>query len=68
MAKTAAKKAAKPARAKAAKPESVGRKNDAGTKKKPETARGKLERVRVPSSTRPEGDEGKYVYCIILSE
>ncbi|HYM22168.1 MAG TPA: hypothetical protein VEU08_03135, partial [Vicinamibacterales bacterium] len=64
MAKTASKKAPKAARAKTGKPESATRKGDAPAKVKPETARGKLERVKVPSASRREdGSEGKYVYC-----
>ena len=37
---------------------------------KQDAARGKLERVRVPSSSRREdgSSEGKYVYCVIQSE
>src|SRR4051812_10183036 len=33
-----------------------------------EAARGKLERVRVPSPKREDGSEGKYVYCVIRSD
>jgi len=66
MAKTASKKAAKPARAKA-KSEPATRKGDSGVRARPEAARGKLERVKVPPQ-RPDGSEGKYVYCIIRSE
>ena len=33
-----------------------------------EAARGKLERVRVPSPKREDGTEGKYVYCVIRSD
>ncbi len=67
MAKTASKKAPKAPRAR--KPESPARKGDAAPKAKPETTRGKLERVKVPSAVRREdGSEGKYVYCIIRSE
>ena len=32
------------------------------------TARGKLERVKVPPSRREDGSEGKYVYCVIRSD
>src|SRR4051812_11879101 len=35
---------------------------------KHEAARGKLERVRVPPSRREDGNEGKYVYCVIRSD
>jgi Gas vesicle synthesis protein GvpL/GvpF len=35
---------------------------------KQDAARGKLERVRVPSSRREDGSEGKYVYCVIRSD
>src|SRR5262245_43794535 len=67
MAKTAAKKAAKPARGKAGKPEPATRKGDSGVRARPEVPRGKLERVKVPSQRR-DGSEGSYVYCIIRSE
>src|SRR6516164_10850584 len=68
MAKTASKKAAKPVRARSGKAESAPRRGDAAAKTKPEAARSKLERVKVPSSRREDGTEGKYVYCIIRSE
>ena len=32
------------------------------------TARGKLERVKVPAARREDGSEGKYVYCVIRSD
>jgi hypothetical protein len=79
-AKSAAKSAArKPAAKKASPPKGppiVAKKGAAGAKEaakkeaaKQEAARGKLERVRVPSSSRREdGSEGKYVYCVIRSD
>ncbi len=69
MAKTA-KKPAKPVRpTKAAKKATPGKavtaiRASAG----PETARGKLERVKVPPPSRRDDDSsGKYVYCVIRS-
>jgi hypothetical protein len=56
MAKTASKKAPKSARAKAGKPDAGVRKTETAAKTKPEGARGKLERVRVPSATRRDED------------
>src|SRR6185437_16685360 len=65
MAKTSPKKAGKPARAggkASAKATVAARKADAAAQVKEEAARGKLERVRVPQSSRREdGSEGKYV-------
>jgi Mg2+ and Co2+ transporter CorA len=76
MAKSAAKKPITKARPAPKTAPSKGRKTadrkGAETAKaaaKHEAARGKLERVRVPSSSRREdGTEGKYVYCVIRSE
>jgi hypothetical protein len=70
MAKSVAKKTGKAARPKTT---SVGaaRKGEPSraTATKQESARSKLERVRVPStSRRDDRSEGKYVYCIIRSE
>jgi hypothetical protein len=72
MAKTAAKKT-KPA--KPAKPQKGKKAPSARTVPTPketarqEAARGKLERVKVPSPSRRDGESsGKYVYCVIRSE
>src|SRR5262245_36323920 len=73
MAKTV-KKAAKPAAkaAKTAKKAPPAAKSAAVATKdsaKQEAARGKLERVKVPSPSRRDDDSsGKYVYCVIRSE
>jgi Gas vesicle synthesis protein GvpL/GvpF len=67
-------KSAKPVRpVKKAAPQKTApaaKKGDAAAKAaaKQEAARGKLERVRVPSSRREDGSEGKYVYCVIRSD
>ena len=52
-----------------------GRVREAALSAPASTARGKLERVRMPAATRsareaeqPDPNEGKYVYCIIKSE
>jgi hypothetical protein len=75
MAKTAAKTAKKPARPN--KPAPKAAKKATGSKTGPtaketakqEAARGKLERVKVPSPSRRDDDSsGKYVYCVIRSE
>ena len=67
MAKTATKRAAKPARPKSGKPDAGTHRGEAA-KSRREPSRGKLERVRVPpSSRREDGSDGKYVYCIIRS-
>ena len=76
MAKTAAKKPArkivpKSARKPAplAKPVASAKKADAAKEAaRQEAARGKLERVKVPSPKREDGTEGKYVYCVIRSD
>jgi len=73
MAKTAKKPGKKASPAQKAAPASAlqKKKNDAATAKaaaKQEAARGKLERVKVPSSRRDDSTEGKYVYCVIRSE
>jgi hypothetical protein len=71
MAKTAAKKPVKQARAskpvkKGASAKSAPVLKEADTR---EAARGKLERVKVPSpSRRDDESSGKYVYCVIRSE
>jgi hypothetical protein len=70
MAKSVAKKSGKAARSKTA-TASPGRKGEPSraAATKPESSRSKLERVRVPSSSRrDDSSEGKYVYCIIRSE
>jgi hypothetical protein len=70
MAKTA-RKPAKPARpSKAAKKASPAKAAPAARESaRQEQARGKLERVRVPSALRRDDDSsGKYVYCVIRSE
>ena len=71
----APKSAAKPARKPAKKASTqkaahaVAKKNGAAARAAHDAARGKLERVRVPSSSRREdGAEGKYVYCVIRSD
>ena len=77
MAKTASKKivkkaAPKPARRAVAAPKAASspKKADVSAKEtaRQEAARGKLERVKVPSPKREDGSEGKYVYCVIRSE
>jgi hypothetical protein len=77
-AKSAAKSASKPAVKKTAKKAPPAQKAAPAAAKKGEAsaraarqdaARGKLERVRVPpSSRREDGSEGKYVYCVIRSD
>ena len=78
MAKTLGKTASKAATKKPLKkapvatksPTAPGRRADAPAKAgaKLETARRKLERVKVPTASRREGaTEGKYVYCVIRS-
>jgi hypothetical protein len=72
MAKSGTRKPAKAVRA-GSKTATIGapRKGEASraTLARQESARSKLERVRVPSSSRrDDGAEGKYVYCIIRSE
>ena len=57
-----ARKGAQPAKA------AAGRKTDASRETARQQARGKLERVRVPSPKREDGTEGKYVYCVIRSD
>src|SRR5689334_24074180 len=70
MAKSVSRKTAKPGRSK---PTAVttarkGEPTRAATARQ-ESARSKLERVRVPGTPRRDsGTEGKYVYCIIRSE
>ena len=71
----APKSAAKPAKRPAKKASTqkaapaVAKKNDAAARAAQDAARGKLERVRVPSSSRREdAAEGKYVYCVIRSD
>jgi hypothetical protein len=92
MAKTAAKRVAKPARPKSGKSHTGTHRREGGTavreidqhqpgmpppgplkpskaaKSRRDPPRGKLEGVRVPTSSRREdGSDGKYVYCIIRS-
>jgi hypothetical protein len=69
MAKSA-KKAAKPVRPpKAKKAPSVRTGPAVKEAAKQEAARGKLERVKVPSASRRDDESsGKYVYCVIRSE
>src|SRR5688572_24314023 len=72
MAKTAARKPAKKPAKKApaaAKAEASARKADSAKEAaRQQAARGKLERVKVPSPKREDGTEGKYVYCVIRSD
>jgi hypothetical protein len=71
MVKTAAKKTSKSAKPQKAKKTPSARtapaqKEDA---RQDAAARGKLERVKVPSPSRRDGESsGKYVYCVIRSE
>jgi hypothetical protein len=70
MAKATAKKASK-SKTSARKPEPPARKPplERAPMARQDPGRGKLERVRVPQTTRREDrPEGKYVYCIIRSE
>src|SRR5262249_21301397 len=70
-AKTAKKPAKKAAPARKAAPAAARKVIDraAGETPRQDAARGKLERVKVPSQSRREdGMEGKYVYCVIRSE
>ena len=60
-------KAARPAAKSSGRTASTVKKTDAA-KPKQEAARGKLERVRVPSRRGDDRSEGKYVYCIIRSD
>jgi len=71
MTKTAAKKPAKQARASKAAKKAPSAKSAPAVKEaaRPEAARGKLERVKVPPPSRRDDDSsGKYVYCVIRSE
>src|SRR5918995_5500024 len=76
MAKTSTKKPVKKPATRSAKPVAAARpvaaakKTDAAAKEaaRQQAARGKLERVKVPSSRREDGSEGKYVYCVIRSD
>ena len=74
MPKTAAKKPARKAAPKGARKGIPPAKAVAGRKAespketaRQQAARGKLERVKVPSPKREDGTEGKYVYCVIRS-
>jgi len=71
MAKTAAKKPVKQARASKTVKKAPSAKAAPAVKEtaRHEAARGKLERVKVPSPSRRDDDSsGKYVYCVIRSE
>ena len=71
MTKTAAKKPAKQARASKVAKKAPPAKSAPAVKEaaRPEAARGKLERVKVPPPSRRDDDSsGKYVYCVIRSE
>jgi hypothetical protein len=62
----AVRKAAPPPRSAAAPPKKA--EPSAKESARQEAARGKLERVKVPSPKRDDGSEGKYVYCVIRSD